>query len=328
MKILVIAERDGEKLAPITFELTGKAQALAASAGGKVDCLVFGAGAGGLAPELFARGVDRVLAADHADLTEYRFTPYVRIAAETVKREGPDTVLVPSTLRGKELAAGLAAQLDLGLAVDVAAIEADGDGLRFTRPCFGGNRTVDVTAVAKPVIAAVRAKAFPAPPPAEGKSGEVVQVPADLKPEERDQVRVVEFIAGGGEGEVSLQDAEIVVSGGRGLQKSENFSVVRELAQTLGAAVGASRAVVDAGWIPYAHQVGQTGRTVTPRLYIAVGISGAIQHLAGMRNSDVIVAINKDPEAPIFKVANYGIVGDLFEVVPKLTAKIKERSAG
>jgi len=320
MKTLIIAELEGDRIAPVTFELAGKAVAL----GGTVDCLVLGAGVAAHAPALFARGVGRVLAAEHADLEEYRFTPYVRIAAEVVTREAPDLVLVPATFRGKEFAAGLASALDTGLAVDVTAIDADGDGFRFQRPCFGGNRTAEVQSLTKPAMAAVRPKAFPPAPVADAKPGTVVSVPVAPKPEEIAAARVVELLTGGA-GEVNLQDAEIVVSGGRGLQKPENFAVVRELAAVLKAAVGASRAVVDAGWIPYAHQVGQTGRTVTPRLYIAIGISGAIQHLAGMRNSDVIVAINKDPEAPIFKVANYGIVGDLFEVVPKLTTALKAR---
>ncbi len=320
MKTLIIAELEGDQIAPVTFELAGKAAAL----GGTVDCLVLGARVAALAPALFARGVGRVLAAEHADLAEYRFTPYVRIAAEVAARETPDLVLLAATFRGKELAAGLAAALDTGLAVDVTAIDAAGDGFRFERPCFGGNRTAEVTSLAKPAVAAVRPKAFPPPPAADGKTGTVVTVPASVTPDEIAAAHVVEVLTGGA-GEVNLQDAEIVVSGGRGLQKPENFAVVRDLATVLKAAVGASRAVVDAGWIPYVHQVGQTGRTVTPRLYIAIGISGAIQHLAGMRNSDVIVAINKDAEAPIFKVANYGIVGDLFEVVPKLTAALKAR---
>jgi electron transfer flavoprotein alpha subunit len=325
MQILVIAEVEGGELSPTSLETTGKARALVSGGDGRVDCLLLGEGVAALAPALFASGVDRVLAAEHAELKQYRFSSFVRTAADVVKREGPGLVLIPSSFKGKEFAAGLAAALDCGLAVDVMAIEAAGDGFRFERPCFGGNRVAEVTSLASPVVAAVRPKAFPAPESADGKTGEVVPVAVEIPDEERDGVRLVEFIAGGGEGEVSLQDAEVVVSGGRGLQKAENFSVVRELAAVLKAAVGASRAVVDAGWIPYAHQVGQTGRTVSPRLYIACGISGAIQHLAGMRTSDVIVAINKDPEAPIFKVANYGIVGDLFEVVPMLTAKLKEQ---
>jgi electron transfer flavoprotein alpha subunit len=327
MQILVIADVEGGELSPATFEVTGKARAIADAAGGRVDCLVMGEGVDAMAAALFARGVNRVLAADHAELKSYRFPTFVRVAAQAVKEEGPGLVLIPSTFKGKELAAGLAALLDCGLAVDVTAIEAAGDGFRFERPCFGGNRVAEVTSLAAPVVAAVRPKAFPAPAPGDGTSGEVKPIAVELPADSTAQVKVLDFIAGGGEGEVSLQDAEVVVSGGRGLGKAENFSQVRELATALRGAVGASRAVVDAGWIPYEHQVGQTGRTVTPRLYIACGISGAIQHLAGMRSSDVIVAINKDPEAPIFKVASYGIVGDLFEVVPKLTAKIKERMA-
>jgi electron transfer flavoprotein alpha subunit len=327
MNILVIAELEGGnggEVAPATFELLGKAIELAA--GGRVDCLVEGSGTAALAPAFFARGASRVLAADDARLKDYRFLPYAQVAAETVRREGHDLVLVPSSFRGKELAAGIAALLDCGLAVDVMGIERHGDaGWRFQRPCFGGNRVAEVLSASAPVVASVRPKAFPAKASENGRSGDVVSVPVEVPGAELEQVKVLEFIAGSGEGQVNLQDAEIVVSGGRGLQKPENFSYVRDLAKVLGAAVGASRAVVDAGWIPYAHQVGQTGRTVTPRLYIACGISGAIQHLAGMRTSDVIVAINKDPEAPIFKVATYGIVGDVFEILPRLTEKLKER---
>jgi electron transfer flavoprotein alpha subunit len=263
--------------------------------------------------------------ADSPGLEPYRFLPFVTVAAEAIRRAAPAAVLVPSTFRGKEWAAGLAAALDCGLVVDAMAIAADGSRLRCQRPCFGGNRVAEVTSEETPVVIAVRPKSFPPPAVVEGRSGEVVEIQVQIPPASLEQVRVLEFIPGGGEGQVNLQDAEIVVSGGRGLQKPENFSYVRDLAQVLGAAVGASRAVVDAGWIPYAHQVGQTGRTVSPRLYIACGISGAIQHLAGMRTSDVIVAINKDPEAPIFKVATYGIVGDVFEILPRLTQRLKER---
>jgi electron transfer flavoprotein alpha subunit len=324
MDILVIAELEQEQIAPSTFEVVGKARMLAA--GGRVSCLVQGENASGAAAALFARGADRVLAASHAGLRDYRFLPYVRTAAEVARQEAAGLVLLPSTSRGRELAAGLAAALDCGLAADVTAIEpAAGGAVRFERPCFGGNRLIAVETLSLPVVAGVRPKAFPMPEVANGRAGEVVTVAVEVKPEELESVKLLEFIAGGGEGQVSLQDAEVVVSGGRGLQKPEHFSLVRDLAQVLGAAVGASRAVVDAGWIPYAHQVGQTGRTVSPRLYFACGISGAIQHLAGMRTSEVIVAINKDPEAPIFKVATYGIVGDVFEVLPKLTAKLKER---
>lgn len=325
MRILIIAEVERGEVAPVTFELLGKARALAGGGGGGVDCLVQSPEAGRLAPAAFARGADRVLVAEHAGLAEYRFTPFVRTAVQVVEREKPDLILIPSTFRGKEYAAGLAAALDCGLAVDVMSIEAAGEGFRFERPCFGGNRLIEVTSVATPVVAAVRPKAFPLPAEETGRHGELVKVVVDVENAAVEQERVLEFLPGAGDGQVNLQDAEIVVSGGRGLQKPENFSLVRDLAQVLGAAVGASRAVVDAGWIPYAHQVGQTGRTVSPRLYIACGISGAIQHLAGMRTSDVIVAINKDAEAPIFKVATYGIVGDVFEILPRLTEKLKKR---
>jgi electron transfer flavoprotein alpha subunit len=290
MDILVLAELADGGPAPATLELLGKAVELAA--GGRVDCLVLGAGSRGIEPALFEGGANRVLLADDPALRPYRFLPYVTIAAEAIRRAAPAAVLLPSTFRGKELAAGLAAALDCGLVVDAMAVTADGAKIRCERPCFGGNRVAEVTAEAPPVVIAVRPKSFPVPPPASGRAGEVVEIQVQVPAASLDQVRLLDFIPGGGEGQVNLQDAEIVVSGGRGLQKPENFSYVRDLAQVLGAAVGASRAVVDAGWIPYAHQVGQTGRTVSPRLYIACGISGAILHLAVLRTSDVFVAIN------------------------------------
>jgi electron transfer flavoprotein alpha subunit len=210
------------------------------------------------------------------------------------------------------------------LVVDASDIRAEGGDLVFTRPSFGGNLFSTIRTVGSgPRLATVRARAFPMPAAVDGRAGEVETV-APAIDDAAIRTEVLGFEAETGN-VVNLVDANVIVSGGRGLGKPENFALVKDLADALGGAVGASRAVVDAGWIPYVHQVGQTGRTVKPKLYIACGISGAIQHLAGMRTSDTIIAINKDASAPIFKVATWGVVGDLFEVVPLLTKKLRAR---
>jgi electron transfer flavoprotein alpha subunit len=247
----------------------------------------------------------------------------VRLIAEQASKHGARLILVAATFRGKEIAGGVAAALDLGLTTEAVDVAVEGDSYKVTRACFGGNRLASLSIAGPAAVIAPRLKAFPVPEADSGRQGEVIQESAAVEAAESDAVKSLGAPASDGEAEVNLTDAEIIVSGGRGLGKADSFSMVHDLAGVLGGAVGASRAVVDDGWIPYAHQVGQTGRTVTPKLYVACGISGAIQHLAGMRNSEVIVAINKDPEAPIFKVATYGIVGDVFEVLPKLTEALK-----
>jgi electron transfer flavoprotein alpha subunit len=325
--VLVLAEIRNGALLPATLELLGKGRELAGTLGGSLDCLIMAESAADLTPEAIAHGADRVIAAQGAGISEYRFQPYARIGAEMAKKYEAKLILVPGTFRGGELAGGVAAALDTGLATQAIDIQLDGDAVQVTRACFGGNRLATVTMQAGTAVIAALSKAFAAPEPDSARQGEVLTENVELTPAEAEAVKSLGAPASGEEGEVNLADAEIIVSGGRGLQKAENFTLVRDLADVLGGAVGASRAVVDDGWIPYAHQVGQTGRTVTPKLYVACGISGAIQHLAGMRNSEVIVAVNRDAEAPIFKVATYGIVGDLFEVLPKLTEALRAKLA-
>ena len=237
-------------------------------------------------------------------------------------------MLVPATTLGKDVAARAAARLESGCLSDVIEIEVSPDGaLRGKRPVYSGKAYAWLTIPrARPAFATLRPNVFPLSPPGAQRSAEVVTVPAAL-PSEKLRVRTVRVDKAAAQ-ELDVAEASIIVSGGRGLQDPSNFRIVRELASVLGAAVGASRAAVDSGWIPHAHQVGQTGKVVSPHLYIACGISGAIQHLAGMSSAKVIVAINKDPEAPIFKVADYGVVGDLFEVVPRLTEEIRKLKAG
>jgi electron transfer flavoprotein alpha subunit len=314
--------------APASWEAVGAARRLADELNGGVTACVFGGpGVESLTQEAISYGADSVLLAEDATLADFRAEPQVVLLAKTMREAEPIAILIGATFRGRELGPALAAELDTGCIADCTALALEGDVLVATRPIYAGKLLSKCTIPERrPQIVTTRARAFPKPEPdparVAGRSGAVVRV-EPVSAEDAIACKVTDFLAT--EGGVSLADAAIIVSAGRGVGGSEGFEPVQELAQTLGAAMGASRAAVDAGWIPYEHQVGQTGKTVSPDLYIACGISGAIQHQAGMRTSKVIVAINKDPEAPIFKLAHYGIVGDLFKVVPALTAAFKEK---
>jgi electron transfer flavoprotein alpha subunit len=286
-------------------------------------CVFGGPGVEPLAQEAIACGADAVLLAEDATLADFRVEPQVALLAKAVREAEPAAVLIGATFRGRELGPALAVELDTGCIADCTALTLDGGQLVATRPIYAGKLLCKCTIPQRrPQIVTTRARAFPKPEPNPARNGQVVRV-EPIMAEDAIACKVTGFAET--EGGVSLTDASIIVSGGRGVGGPEGFKPVHELAQVLGAAMGASRAAVDAGWVPYEHQVGQTGKTVGPDLYIACGISGAIQHQAGMRTSKVIVAINKDPEAPIFKLAHYGIVGDLFKVVPALTAAFKEK---
>ncbi len=321
-KVWVVVEHGADGILSTSLESLGLARRLAAAGG--VTAVVVGDAVARIAPELFAFGADRVLALEDARLGTYRTGPFASAFGALLRDRTPDLVLFAGSTRGRDAAAAIAADLGAPLVVDASDIRIDAEGLVFVRPSFGGNLFSTIrTAGEGPRLATIRARAYPMPERAAGRTGEVESVAASID-EASIQTEVLGFEAQDA-GEVNLVDANVIVSGGRGLGKPENFAVVRALADALGGAVGASRAVVDAGWIPYLHQVGQTGRTVKPKLYIACGISGAIQHLAGMRTSDTIVAINKDANAPIFKVATWGVVGDLFDIVPLLTKKLRAR---
>ncbi|MBN1811868.1 MAG: electron transfer flavoprotein subunit alpha/FixB family protein [Anaerolineae bacterium] len=309
---------------PASWEAVGTARRLADELGGGVTICVFGGlGVEPLAQQAISYGADAVLLAEDATLADFRVEPQAALLAKAVREAEPAAVLLGATFRGRELGPALAVELDTGCIADCTALALEGDVLVATRPIYAGKLLSKCTiSERRPQIVTTRARAFPKPEPDPARSGEVIRVEPALA-EDAIACKVTGFLEA--EGGVSLADAAIIVSGGRGVGGPEGFGPVRELAQTLGAAMGASRAAVDAGWIPYEHQVGQTGKTVSPDLYIACGISGAIQHQAGMRTSKVIVAVNKDPEAPIFKLAHYGIVGDLFKVVPALTAAFKEK---
>ncbi len=323
--ILVYIERRGDgTVAPVGAELLGKGRELAANLGAELAAAVFGSGATDLSSELFTMGADKVYAVEHDLLKDFRPRPYAKALTQLAREAKPAVLLAGATTQGRDLAAAAATYLKTGLTADCIGLEIDGAGLLAqTRVSCGGRVMSDwVTPEARPQFATVRPKVMKALEPDPSRAGETINFNVDLTPDD-DVGEVLSFLEA--KEKFNLGEADIIVSGGRGLGNPEGFELVRELAACLEAAVGASRAAVDAGWIEYAHQVGQTGRTVSPKLYVACGISGAVQHLAGMGTADVIVAVNKDEEAPIFKVATYGIVGDLYEVVPALIEEIKNR---
>jgi electron transfer flavoprotein alpha subunit len=322
--ILVVAEHRDSDLKKVTFEMLGEGTRIAAKMelGGVVEAALLGSGMGGVADALAHYGAARVYLADDPSLGRYSSEGYTTVLAQIIQKTEPAVVLLGATPQGQDLAARVAARLGLGLASDCTAFEVAADGrLIITRPIYGGRAIATVTEKTTPQMVTVRPNVMmPLEPDTSGTA------PVEKLAVEIGDIRakVIDLIQESGRQQVGLAEAEIIVSGGRGLKGPENFCLLEQLADVLGAAVGASRAAVDAGWIDHSHQVGQTGRTVTPNLYIACGISGAVQHLAGMKTARYIVAINKDPEAPIFRVADYGIVGDLFEVVPVLTEEFKK----
>ena len=319
--IWVFIEQFKGQVQPASLETLGAARGLNA---GPVTALLFGHNVKEQAQSLIAGGADEVLVADDATLADFRVDPYAALLVKLARERQPAVILAGATAAGRDLLGAAAVDLETGCLADVIALTMQEGVVHATRPVYAGKLLAEVTFAdgGKPQLVSLRPRAFPKPEPDAARTGTVTEVAPALA-EDAIGVKVVDYVIE--QGQVSLTDAKIIVSGGRGVGGPEGFAPVRELAQTLGGAMGASRAAVDAGWIPYAHQVGQTGKTVAPDLYIACGISGSIQHQAGMRSSKVIVAINKDAEAPIFKLARYGIVGDLFKYVPALTAEFKKR---
>ncbi|WP_027355500.1 electron transfer flavoprotein subunit alpha/FixB family protein [Desulfofundulus thermocisternus] len=319
--IWVYAEHKDGKIKKVTYEMLGAARQLADRLGEEVAAVIIGHNAGELAAGLGEYGADKIYLVEHEALAGYTTDGYTRALASLAKEHQPLAIFLGCTVQGRDLAAQVAQRLQAGLCTDCTGVELQDGQITFTRPIYAGKAFVQAQIPeARPVMATIRPNALPVPQPQAGRAAEVVTVaaePGDIRQIVRDVVRQVSS-------RPELTEADIIVSGGRGMKAAENFRILEELADVLGAAVGASRAAVDAGYAPHSMQVGQTGKTVSPQLYIACGISGAIQHLAGMSSSKVIVAINKDPEANIFKVADYGIVGDLFEVVPLLTQEFKK----
>lgn len=317
-KVFVIAEHRDGKLKKTTFELLGAASA----AGHETHALLLGEGVADLARELGQYGAKAVHLAQAPELKFYTSEAYAKVIVEVLKATNPDIVLTGHTPTGRDLMPRIAARMNVGLASDCTQVAFDGAKLKLRRPVYAGKATVEVEFVgAGPQIATVRANALGAPKVDPSKSAEVITVtPSGLSGL---KTKVSEIVKGSS-GRPDVTEASIVVSGGRSLKSADGFKMIEDMADVLGAAVGASRAAVDAGYRPHRDQVGQTGKVVSPTLYIACGISGAIQHLAGMRTSKTIVAINSDPEAPIFQVADYGLVGDIFQIVPLLKEEFKK----
>ena len=318
MTILAFAEQRNTIFKKSAFETVQAARRIADQTGGTLVALVVGQGITGPAAELARYGAARILAVDDPAHARHSSTALARVIAEVAAREGAQMVFLSASAMGKDLAPRVAVKLQAGLAADCVALAVEGGEVVATRPVYAGKALIDVRVNTPVKVFTLRPNVFTAAPGEGSAAVERVQVPV-TEADFHASVRDVKVAAG----RPDVTEADIVVSGGRGLKGPENFHLIEELADVLGAGVGASRAVVDAGWRPHDEQVGQTGKTVSPTLYIACAISGAVQHLAGMSSSRTIVAINKDKDAPIFQVADYGIVGDAFEILPELTAQLK-----
>ncbi|MBN1679225.1 MAG: electron transfer flavoprotein subunit alpha/FixB family protein [Anaerolineae bacterium] len=319
MNVFVWIEQHNGTPVAASWEAIGLARQL----GDTVTALVLGQGVDDIAQAAIHYGADAVLKADDATLAQVRFEPYVTLIAHLVQQHNPDIVLAAATISGREVLAGAAADVNAAMLPDVIELSLEDGKLSAARPVLGGKvLSVEAVTADGPQFATLRSRAFPMPEPDANRSGTITEVSPVLA----DDV-IASRVESAAElsGQVSLTDASVIVAGGRGVGGPEGFAPVKELADVLGGALAASRAAVDAGWIPYEHQVGQTGKVVSPDLYIAAGISGAIQHQAGMRTSKVIVAINRDADAPIFRLARYGIVGDLFDVLPALAEAFRNR---
>ena len=341
-KVLVYIDHFKGDVLPASWEALGVGIEIAAELGGSAAALVAGQNVQDAASQAFQYGAGQVFLADDPSLADYRPEPFTSLVAGVAMEQTPEVILFPTTSRGRELAGMSAIDLNTGVIPDATAIEISEGKIIATRPVYAGKLISNAICDSTPQILTARGRAFLKPEPDPGRAGEPTVVSAPVAVDEI-KTEVLEYSAS--EGGVSLADAAVIVSGGRGVSNNpglsappdldegeaeiwraqQGFKLISELAEVLGAAVGASRAAVDAGYVPYENQVGQTGKVVSPDLYIACGISGAIQHLAGMRTSKVIVAINKDADAPIFKLARFGVVGDLYQLLPPLTEALREK---
>ncbi|MGI6251117.1 MAG: electron transfer flavoprotein subunit alpha/FixB family protein [Anaerolineaceae bacterium] len=324
--IFVFAEQVDNRITSVVFELMGKARELGETLNADVVAVLPGYQIAKLTRELYAYGANKVLICDHEALREYRTEPYTRVISRMIQKYEPQIVLFGATSIGRDLAPRVAARIHTGLTADCTALQVEDESLRFlmTRPAFGGNLMATIVCQDhQPAMATVRTGVMVKRLPEPDASGELVSFETDLT-ENHLYTNIIETVREEGGKKQDIQDANILVSGGRGMKSAKGFEILRDLADELGGEVASSRAAVDAGWQEKEMQVGQTGKTVRPNLYIACGISGAIQHLAGMEESDFIIAINSDPTAPIFNIADVGIVGDVFKIVPKLTEAIRK----
>ena len=337
--VYVYAQQVDNKLDNIAFELLGKAKDLAKDLNTDVTAVLIGSDVKGLADELAAYGADKVIVVDDPELKDYRTEPYTHALASVINEFKPEIMLVGATAIGRDLGPRVSARVATGLTADCTQLdigdfplvakegqEQKHNQLLMTRPAFGGNTIATIACPNnRPQMATVRPGVMQKIEPVEGVKANVVEYNPGFTPDDK-YVEILDIVKSVSE-TVDIMDAKILVSGGRGVGSPENFQMLRDLADALGGEVSCSRAVVDAGWMPKDMQVGQTGKTVRPQVYFAIGISGAIQHVAGMEESDIIIAINKDESAPIFDVADYGVVGDLNKIVPKLTEMIKAAKA-
>ncbi len=314
--ILVITEHRDGLFRKVSLEVLSEGKRMAQALGTGLTAIIMGKGVESLAGEAEKYGADKILVADADALREYTAEAYGNVLSAVVEKENPDIILIGASVQGKDIAARLGAMRNAALATDCVAVRAEAGNLTVTRPMYGGKILADAVLSGTPKIAAIRPNAMSIA--ASAGAGKVEKI--EVNPGEVCAKFVEKQLE---TGKIELTEADIIVSGGRGMGGSD-YSVIEELANDLGAAVGASRSAVDEGWRPHSDQVGQTGKTVSPNLYIACGISGAIQHLAGMSSSKVIVAVNKDADAPIFAKADYGIVGDLFEAVPAITEAVRK----
>jgi electron transfer flavoprotein alpha subunit len=323
--VWVYAEQRHGEISPVVYELLGKGRELADKLSGKLCAVLMGHNIEGKATDLIDYGADRVYVFDDKILAEFQDDPYSDLLSGLITEEKPEVILMGATNIGRSFASRVAARIYTGLTADCTGldIEPETRNLMQTRPAFGGNILATIlTKNHRPQMATVRHKVFQKPAKKASSKGEIIKKQvnaASLK----NRTSFVQFIADISQ-KVNIAEADIIIAGGRGIGKPEGFQLIEEFAKAIGGAVGASRSAVDAGWIPYSHQVGQTGRTVAPKLYIACGISGQIQHLVGMQSSDIIVAINKDPECPMMKIATYAIEGDLYQVIPEIIKQIKK----
>jgi len=321
--IWVVAEQDRRGIKKVTLELLGEANKLAKARNTHTAVVLLGWGVEQFANLLFRHGADKVYLMDDRRLERFSLDYYSPLLVRTIQRYRPEILLFGATVNGRVLAPSVAVKLGTGLTADCTELSITPEGhLKQTRPAFGGNIMASILcASTRPQMATVRPNVMDKEEMEDWSRGEIIRLEWDLS-EFKNRVEQIDFIEAEGE-KIDLENAEIIVSGGFGIGSAEKFYLIEEFAEVLGAAVGCSRKVVDSGWKPHDRQVGQTGKTVKPRLYIACGISGAIQHQMGMKKSDKIIAINSDPKAPIFNIADYGIVGDLFEVIPVLKERLK-----
>ncbi len=323
--VWVFAEQRDGVISSVVYELLNKAQVLAKDLNTYVGATLLGSDISNKAKSLIERGADKVFVVDSPVLAHYTAENYTKAIVNLVNKHKPEIILAGATTTGRSLVSRIAVNLYTGLTADCTGLDIDKDKkiLIQTRPAFGGNIMAQIISPHyRPQMATVRHKVMPESQSMPSRKGEIINMSFDEALADK-RIKFLDFVKEA-IATVNLAEADIIVSGGRGLQDKKNFTLIEDLAQAIGAAVGSSRACVDAGWIPYSHQVGQTGRTVCPKIYIACGISGQIQHLVGMQSSKMIIAINKDPDAPIFKVANYGIIGDLFKIIPLFTKKLKD----